>query len=135
MFHHSPARALCLFPSGFAKDLAIGKQMDQMSQDEIVSEFQRRRQETWRIIRPWVVVAVTVLIAIAGLFATDSLFDELWKLIVLYGGFMVLLVAVARSALVVSKLYRSPACDASPRNRGQVLLDPDACPAYGVRLR
>lgn len=109
--------------------------MDQMSQDEIVSEFQRRRQETWRIIRPWVVVAVTVLIAIAGLFATDSLFDELWKLIVLYGGFMVLLVAVARSALVVSKLYRCPACDASPRNRGQVLLDPDACPDCGVRLR
>jgi hypothetical protein len=124
-----------LFPFGFAKDPAIEMQMDHRSQEEIVSEFQRRRHETWRIVRPWVFIAIPAFMAIAALFTTDSLFDELWKLIVFYGCFALLVIAIARSTLVVSKLLRCPACGASPRDRGRVLLDPDDCPDCGARLR
>lgn len=96
--------------------------------DDTVLDFQARRRETWRIVRPWVVVTVTAFLAMAALFTSNSLFDELWKLIILYGGFLVLLVSIGRISLTVSKLYRCPACGSVPRSRGSVLLDPGDCP-------
>lgn len=103
--------------------------------NDTVLEFQTRRRETWRIIRPWVLVAAATFIAVALLFTFDSLFDELWKLNVFFGGFLVLLASIARISLTVSRLYRCPACASVPRNRGGVLLDPDDCPDCGARLQ
>ena len=93
-----------------------------------VVHFQRRRSETWRIIRRWVVVTVATFPAMAALFMFSSLFDELQKLIVFFGGFLVLLASIARISLTVSKRYRCPACGSVPRGRDGVLLDPQDCP-------
>jgi hypothetical protein len=133
---HAAARILCLSALGFAKDLAIEMQMDQGSQDEIVLEFQRRRHETWRIVRPWVIVAIPAFMAIAALFATDGLFDELWKLVVFCGCFALLVIAIARSTLVVSKILRCPACGASPKNSRDVVVTSAAVrlPSEQIRI-
>jgi hypothetical protein len=107
----------------------------QLAANDSVSEFQLRRRETWRIIRPWVFVTPTAFVAFAVVFEFPNLFDELGRLILIYGSFLVTGVSIGRIALTVSKLYRCPACDSVPRGRDGVLLDPDECPKCGARLK
>ena len=115
--------------------MQCGNGLDTMlGSDDTVLEFQTRRRETWRIIRPWVVVTIATFIAIAVLFTFNSLFDELWTLILFFGGFLVLLASIGRISLTVSELYRCPACGSMPRSRDGMLLDPHDCPSCGARL-
>jgi hypothetical protein len=73
--------------------------------NETALEFQRRRHETWCIIRPWVVVTAAAFIAIGLAFNFLGLFDELGKLTLVFSGFVVLLASIGRIALTVSKRY------------------------------
>jgi hypothetical protein len=107
----------------------------QTSTNDSVAKFQSRRLETWRIIRPWVLVAPTAFVVFPVLFEFPNLFDELGRLILIYGSFLVTGVSIGRMALTVSKLYRCPACDSVPRGRNGVLVDPDECPKCGARLK
>jgi len=112
-----------------------GNGLDMMLVDDTVLEFQRRRLETWRIICPWVIVALATFVTLAVMFTFGSLFAELWTLILFFGGFLVLLASIGRISLTVSKLYRCPACGSVPRCRNGVLLDPYDCPSCGARLQ
>ena len=102
---------------------------------DTVLEFQTRRSETWRIIRPWIFVAAGGFVLFAVGFNFPNRLGELTTLILIFGSFLVLLLSIGRSALTVSKLYRCPACNSVPRNRGGVLLDPDDCPNCDARLK
>jgi hypothetical protein len=103
--------------------------------NDSVAEFQTRRRQTWRIIRPWVPVTAAGFVLFAIGFHAVNPFGDLTSLIMIFGSFPVLFLSIGRIALTVSKLYRCPACGSVPRNRGGVLLDPDDCPNCGVRLK
>ena len=103
--------------------------------NDTVLEFQTRRRKTWRIIRPWVLVTAGGFVLFAVGFHFPNRLGELTTLILIFGSFLVLLLSIGRSALTVSKLYRCPACNSVPKNRGGVLLDPDDCPNCGARLK
>jgi len=102
---------------------------------DTVLEFQTRRSETWRIIRPWIFVTAGGFVLFAVGFNFPDRLGELTTLILIFGSFLVLLLSIGRSALTVNKLYRCPACNSVPKNRGAVLLDPDDCPNCGARLK
>jgi hypothetical protein len=108
-----------------------------LAANEVVSAFQSRRRETWRIIRPWVFLTAAGFVVFFVVFEFPGLFDELWKLNLIFGSFLVLLLSIARISLTVNKLYRCPACNTVPMGRGHdgVLLDPDVCPKCGARLK
>lgn len=106
-----------------------------MSPNNLTSEFRSRRRATSRVIRPWVFVAAT---AIAGLLVAlefGHLLEEVWRLYLIYGSFLVVVVAFIRINLAVSRLYRCPACDRVPIGSDGVILNPDACPRCGARLK
>jgi hypothetical protein len=103
--------------------------------NDSVSEFQARRSETWRIIRPWTFVTAAGFLLFAVGFNLANRLDELTMLILIFGCFPVLFLSIGRIALTVSRLYRCPACDGVPKNRGKVLVDPDDCPNCGARLK
>jgi hypothetical protein len=109
----------------------------QLAANDSISEFQSRRRETWRIVRPWVLVTAAGFVVIFVVFEFPNLFDELWRLNLIFGSFLVFLASIARISLTVNKLYRCPACSTVPMGRGHdgVLLDPDACPKCGARLK
>jgi len=80
-----------------------------LASNDFVSEFQSRRLETWRIIRPWVLVTVAAFLVFAGVVEFYDRFPKLWQLNVIFGGFLVAAVSIIRINLAVSKLYRCPA--------------------------
>jgi hypothetical protein len=105
-----------------------------LTDNETIAEFQNRRRQTWSIIRPWTFVTVGgfVLYAVAFTFA-ERLDDRLMTLFL--GTFLVLFVSIGRISFTVTRLYRCPACDTVPKDRGKVLIDPTDCTICGARLK
>ena len=104
---------------------------------EIISTFQERREETWRIIRPWTFVCVP---AFAALFLMAGLGpkrpETLWELNLFFGDFLVVFITVGRISFAVQKYYRCPACGKVPNVRGGgVLVNPAVCPNCSVLLK
>jgi hypothetical protein len=108
-----------------------------LAANDVAAEFQARRRKTWRLIRPWVFVTATGFVVFFLVFEFTRVFDQLWTMNLIFGSFLVLLLSIARIALMVNKLYRCPACNNVPMGRGRngVLLDPDACPKCEARLK
>jgi len=102
--------------------------------NETIAEFQTRRRQTWSIIRPWTFVTVGgfVLFGVTFTFA-DRLDDRLMNLFI--GTFLVLFLSIGRISFTVARLYRCPACDTVPKDRGKVLIDPEECANCGARLK
>jgi DNA-directed RNA polymerase subunit RPC12/RpoP len=108
-----------------------------LTHDSIVFLFQARRKETWRIIRPWVLVLVPAFAIPFLMFGFGhKRLEALWELNLFFGDFLVLLITMGRISFAVAKHYRCPACDRMPSvlNRG-VPVDPIVCPNCGVRLK
>jgi hypothetical protein len=110
--------------------------MEQAAKDS-AAEFQARRRETWRIIRSSVFVTVAGFVVFFVVFESSNLFGELWTLNLIFGTFLVLLFAIARISLTVTRLYRCPVCNTVPMGTGRdgVLVNPDVCPTCGARLK
>jgi hypothetical protein len=84
---------------------------------DTVLEFQTRRNETWRIIRPWIIVTAAGFVLFAVGFNFPIRFGELTTVILIFGSFLVLLLSIGRIALTVCRLYRCPACGTVPTTR------------------
>lgn len=116
-----------------------------MANSDMSVEFQRRRVQTWRKVRWWLLVA-----AIAGgafalgpqgstLEITQAQFTfQLICLVVVFTAFTVVILRIA-------KHYRCPNCNAPPMRRMSgggtfavrygVDLNPSVCPKCGAQLR
>ena len=106
--------------------------------DSPAREFQRRRNKTWCLTRPWlfVMAAGVAVFAIPLLF--PSKLSELWTLNLVFGGFIVIGIAIIRISIVVNREYRCPACNRTVidyRADNGVPLDPEECPRCGIRLK
>jgi hypothetical protein len=106
-------------------------------QYEIASEFQRRRQITGRLERPWIWLLIAGWIGVFAAFFSESLSPRTTA-----GLFFVSLVALASSTVrinfIMMKHYRCPSCDKIPIVNGMhngVLINPSECPSCGVSLK
>jgi hypothetical protein len=105
-----------------------------LASNDSVSEFQSRRLETWRIIRPWIFVTAAAFFVFAVVVEFYDRFPELWRLNLIFGGFLVAAVSIIRINLTINKLYRCPACNSVPMGRKGVFVNPDTCPQCWTRL-
>ena len=134
------------------------------SQPWTVSEFQRRRHQTWRAIRLWVLVgaagaagfwfvmwvnpATTCTDGSLGSFRCSLSADNmsLWQLNLIFGSIVTLGVSVAAIARAVQRHYRCPNCEAVPLGSWSafgrasfstswgVALNPSVCSKCGAKL-
>lgn len=112
---------------------------------DVSKQFQRRRKETWRLAKPWL---VALLLAGAPLYWMGDLDGEAApeRVLMFVAFFGILLVSVWRIVWIVQKTYRCPACDRVPMSRSsgvgtggcdcadEVDLNPKSCPGCGARL-
>jgi hypothetical protein len=49
-------------------------------------------------------------LALFVVFEPPNLFQDLWKLNVIFGSFLILVISIGRISLTVNRLYRCPAC-------------------------
>ena len=107
-----------------------------MSPAEVVSEFQKRRDETWRRAK---IPALVMLVGFAVLLMFPKGHPEsgaqFWTLA---GAFSAVAAAIGYLAFTWKRLYRCPNCEApvmnSLRRGGDVPLNPDSCPSCGAVL-
>ena len=104
--------------------------------DTVIAEFQRRRNKTWQLTRPWFLV---VAVGFGG-FVIPFLFEisELWTLNLVFGGFIVAAVGIIRMTFIWKREYRCPACNRPiiiPGQYSGVPVDPEECPRCGVRFK
>ena len=106
-----------------------------MPQDEdIRKEFQKRRETTWRLEKPWI---VAMLIGWLGAFMSFGVnaFSEPVRTHLFLLSFVVLIVTIVRINMILSRHYRCPACGKMPIGGDGVLLDPVECPKCGAALK
>src|SRR5262249_20787611 len=124
----------------------LGGMEDQISPDQVVEEFGRRRRATWLAVRPW--VATLLLACVAMRFAGDVGPESPWYLwVVDLASFAVLDVSLAQITRQGGRIYRCPACEQVPRSwsvrvgplslgaRRMVDLAPTTCGNCHARLR
>jgi len=102
---------------------------------DTAAEFQKRRRETWRQIRPWVGIAAAVFTTFVFVVYFGSKLSELSNLNLVFGGMAVAVVAAVRINMVIRRTYRCPECDGVVMDSDGVPVDPAVCPKCGVRLK
>jgi hypothetical protein len=114
--------------------------MKPLSEQEVVAEFRRRRARAGEKLQSWVIFTVfAFFLGILGVIGLAIARIDPGLLVVL----MVVLMIPAGTGIVVINLglrrsYTCPACNRIPftgGTSGGVLLDPEACPHCGVRLK
>ena len=107
---------------------------------DIVTEFQRRKALSWQKLRYWVLFLALVFPGtILTLVIASALRVEKDALVLLAVGMMLPLgVAIVFVNLTLKRYYLCPACERVPfrgGNAGGVIIDPGECPHCGARLK
>jgi len=103
--------------------------------DQVAIQFQERRAQTGRRLRPWFAMAAVGFGSVALVFFTPFPSSEYWRFWLLFGGFLAGAMSFVAINLVIQARYRCPACGGTVSDDRGVLLNPDTCPRCGARLR
>jgi uncharacterized sodium:solute symporter family permease YidK len=109
-----------------------------MSQDQDISrEFQKRRETTWRLAKPWVLFMIVGWIGILIVFSASGLSPDVSASLILLS-FLILVVTIIRINFIIMRNYRCPACGKIPIVNGVrhgVMCNPEECPNCGAMLK
>jgi len=107
---------------------------------DTVQEFQRRRRETWKAVKPFIAlmgggIAGFILMIVANDFhlPPDKKFLVLLFLFALIGISFLFIVLIIRAKYVCPRCNKIPVYEYS--GQGGVDLNPDVCPYCGTRLK
>lgn len=106
-----------------------------LTSEEVIAQFQARRSQTSRMVGPWILSAAVGFLTVAIALGRPSAFSEVWRLNLVFGGFLAGAVSIIGINITVSRHYRCPECGKVPIGRNGIILDPDACPTCGAVLR
>ena len=109
-----------------------------MSQDQdIAREFQKRRETTWNLEKPWVLFMAMGWIGVFIVFNYNGFPPDV-RAGLFWGSFLTLVVTIIRINFIIMRNYRCPSCGKIPMTHGMrngVMLNPEECPSCGAILK
>ena len=104
---------------------------------DTIAEFQARRTEVWRRVRPSI-IAMLVSFGVLFVFCDSVLPEPTRRFWLCFLAMLVVAGAIVHITVVWKRLYRCPACETpimNPMSRGgDVPLNPRSCPNCGAQL-